>query len=38
VQVILHRFTCFWASVYTWINPFWPVKVTGATGLHHRKT
>src|SRR3989442_830567 len=22
----LHRFTCFWASLYTWLNPAWPVR------------
>jgi 1-acyl-sn-glycerol-3-phosphate acyltransferase len=24
-----HRFTCFWASLYTWLNPAWPVRVEG---------
>ncbi len=27
--VILHRFTCFWASLYTWLNPIWQVTVDG---------
>lgn len=27
--VWLHRFTCFWASLYTWCNPAWPVQVVG---------
>ena len=27
--VALHRFTCFWASLYTWLNPAWPVTVEG---------
>ena len=27
--VVLHRFTCFWASLYTWLNPAWPVTVQG---------
>ena len=27
--VVLHRFTCFWGSLYTWLNPAWPVTVTG---------
>ena len=26
---ILHLFTCFWASLYTWMNPAWPVTVVG---------
>ena len=24
---MLHRFTCFWASLYTWLNPVWPVTI-----------
>jgi 1-acyl-sn-glycerol-3-phosphate acyltransferase len=24
---LLHRFTCFWASLYTWANPVWPVRI-----------
>jgi 1-acyl-sn-glycerol-3-phosphate acyltransferase len=28
-RVWLHRFTCFWASLYTWLNPVWRVRVTG---------
>jgi len=27
--VALHRFTCFWGSLYTWLNPAWPVQVMG---------
>jgi len=27
--VALHRFTCFWASLYTWLNPAWRVEVLG---------
>jgi 1-acyl-sn-glycerol-3-phosphate acyltransferase len=27
--VLLHRFTCFWASLYTWTNPLWPVSIEG---------
>jgi len=26
---LLHQFTCFWASLYTWLNPAWPVHVEG---------
>ena len=26
---ILHQFTCFWASLYTWVHPRWRVGVTG---------
>jgi 1-acyl-sn-glycerol-3-phosphate acyltransferase len=28
-RALLHRFTCFWASLYTWLNPAWPVTVVG---------
>ncbi len=31
--VVLHRFTCFWASLYTWTNPLWPVTVEGREKL-----
>lgn len=26
---LLHRFTCFWGSLYTWLNPAWPVTLVG---------
>jgi len=26
-KVLLHRFTCFWASLYTWLNPAWPLTL-----------
>jgi len=25
----LHRLTCFWASLYTWLNPAWRVSIHG---------
>jgi 1-acyl-sn-glycerol-3-phosphate acyltransferase len=28
-RYLLHRVTCFWACLYTWLNPAWPVTVTG---------
>ena len=28
-KVVQHQFTCFWASLYTWFNPVWPVRVEG---------
>jgi 1-acyl-sn-glycerol-3-phosphate acyltransferase len=27
--VLLHRFTCFWAALYTWLNPVWRVHIEG---------
>jgi len=32
-RLTLHRFTCFWASLYTWLNPFWRVEVVGRENL-----
>ncbi|UCE87701.1 MAG: 1-acyl-sn-glycerol-3-phosphate acyltransferase [Deltaproteobacteria bacterium] len=26
---LLHRFTCLWASLYTWLNPAWRVEIEG---------
>jgi len=34
----LHRFTCFWASLYTWCNPAWPVRVTGREKIRPEAT
>jgi len=28
-KVALHRFTCFWAALYTWLNPAWRVTIRG---------
>ncbi len=27
--VLLHKFTCLWASLYTWTSPWWPVTIVG---------
>jgi 1-acyl-sn-glycerol-3-phosphate acyltransferase len=27
--VALHQFTCFWASLYSWLNPVWRVRIEG---------
>ena len=31
---VLHRFTSFWASLYTWLNPAWRVQVVGRERLY----
>ena len=31
--VLLHRFTCLWASLYTWLNPVWRVEIEGLDEL-----
>lgn len=36
--VALHRFTCFWASLYTWFNPLWPVTVRGRERIDPQTT
>ncbi len=36
--VVLHRFTCFWASLYTWGNPAWPVTIEGRERIQPRTT
>ena len=30
---LLHRFTSLWASLYTWLNPAWSVRVVGRERL-----
>ena len=32
-KVVLHRFTCFWASLYTWFNPAWPITIEGRENI-----
>jgi 1-acyl-sn-glycerol-3-phosphate acyltransferase len=34
----LHQYTCFWASLYTWINPAWPVEVIGREKIRPDET
>jgi 1-acyl-sn-glycerol-3-phosphate acyltransferase len=31
---ILHRFTSLWASLYTWLNPVWQVRIVGRERLY----
>ncbi|MDJ0785685.1 MAG: lysophospholipid acyltransferase family protein [Myxococcota bacterium] len=26
---LLHRFTCFWAAIFSWGSPVWPTRVVG---------
>jgi 1-acyl-sn-glycerol-3-phosphate acyltransferase len=28
-RAALHQFTCFWASLYTWLNPAWAIAIFG---------
>lgn len=34
---VLHRFTCLWASLYTWLNPFWSVHVHGRNHIRRNQ-
>ena len=27
--LVLHRFSCFWGSLYSWCNPLWHVRIEG---------
>ena len=35
---LLHQFTCFWASLYTWLNPAWRVHVEGREKIRREAT
>jgi 1-acyl-sn-glycerol-3-phosphate acyltransferase len=35
-RVLLHRFTSFWANLYTWLNPAWPVRIAGRDRLYEK--
>jgi len=37
-HAVLHQFTCFWASLYTWFNPAWPVVVSGREHIRRDAT
>lgn len=37
-RVLLHRFTCLWGSLYTWVNPLWPVVVRGRERIRPDET
>ena len=30
----MHHFTSFWANLYTWLNPAWPVRIYGRDRMH----
>jgi 1-acyl-sn-glycerol-3-phosphate acyltransferase len=35
-RVVLHLYSCFWASFYVYVNPLWRVQVVGAERLPWR--
>jgi 1-acyl-sn-glycerol-3-phosphate acyltransferase len=36
-KVLLHLFTSFWASLYTWLNPAWPLTVEDRNKINTRE-
>lgn len=35
---VLQQFSCFWASLYIWFNPFWSIgKIEGLENVDHRR-
>lgn len=36
--LLLHRFSCFWASLYTWCNPLWSVRIEGREHIDRNGT
>src|SRR5262249_1705023 len=37
-RVLQHQFTCFWASLYTWLNPAWPVTIVNRERIRRDAT
>ena len=37
-RIWLHRFTCLWGSLYTWINPAWLVELRGLEKVRRNET
>ena len=31
--VLIHLFSCFWGHSYIWLNPLWPLKITGRNNI-----
>jgi 1-acyl-sn-glycerol-3-phosphate acyltransferase len=34
---ILQKFSCFWASLYLWVNPFWSARIYGLENVDRKK-
>lgn len=35
---LLHQFTSFWASLYSWLNPLWILQIFGRENINPKKT
>ncbi len=33
---LLHKYSCFWASTYTWFNPYWRISIEGKEKIDAR--
>ena len=36
--VLLHQFSSFWGHSYIWLNPLWPLKMTGRKNIKRSRT
>jgi 1-acyl-sn-glycerol-3-phosphate acyltransferase len=34
---ILHMFSCFWGSCYSWLSPIWSITITGRENIDRKK-
>lgn len=34
---VLHLFSCFWATTYFWLNPFWRLRIEGVAKADRRR-
>jgi len=34
---VLQKYSCFWASLYVWCNPFWSIKVLGRENVDPKR-
>lgn len=32
-----HRYSCWWASIYLWLNPFWDLRIEGKEKIDHSR-
>lgn len=35
---VLHKFSCFWASLYLWGNPYWSLRKKGLKGFDRKRS
>ncbi len=37
-RCVLHKFSCFWASLYLWGNPYWSLRKKGLKGFDRKRS